>query len=107
MRLDGDPSATPLRRDCPAATPRLDWTGWLFVLIAAAAIVAVLYASGLASVGRQDARPHTVAPPADVVPDVQPMEPAPVTDADARAQNAELPPLPKALAPPPPLPLSG
>src|SRR3546814_2939104 len=91
MRLDGDPSATPLRRDCPAATPRLDWTGWLFVLIAAAAIVAVLYASGLASVGRQDARPHTVAPPADVVPDVQPMELAPVTEADARAQNADIP----------------
>lgn len=91
MRLDGDPSATPLRRDCPAATPRLDWTGWLFVLIAAAAIVAVLYSSELASVGRQDARPHPVAPPADVVPDVQPMELAPVTEADARAQNADIP----------------
>jgi spore germination cell wall hydrolase CwlJ-like protein len=68
-----------------------DWTGWLFVLIAVAAVVAVLFASNLTSSGgprHQHARP--VAPPADIVPEVAPMELAPVTEDDARAQNAEV-----------------
>ena len=80
MRREGDPKV-PLRRD---------WTGWLFVLIAMAAVVAVLHATQLASGGNRHTRPHPVAPPADVVPEVAPMDLAPVTEEDARAQNAEI-----------------
>ena len=81
MSLEGE-QAVPLRRD---------WTGWLFVLFSVAAIAAVLYASSHSGVGKHGARPHPVAPPADVVPEVAPMELAPVTEADAKAQNAEIP----------------
>jgi len=81
MRLEGE-QAMPLRRD---------WTGWLFVLITVAAIVAVLYASSHAGGGKHGVRPHPVAPPADVIPEVAPMELAPVTEADAKAQNGEIP----------------
>lgn len=80
MRLEGD-RAVLLRRD---------WTGWLFVLIAVAAVVAVLFASQPAGSGSRHAHTRPVAPPADVVPEVQPMELAPVTQDDARAQNAEV-----------------
>ncbi|KTE17736.1 cell wall hydrolase [Sphingopyxis sp. H115] len=76
-----DPSALPVGRD---------WTGWLFVLIAAVAIAAVLYHSGGGIVRDAAVRPHPVAPPADVVPDVPPMELAPVTEDDARAANARI-----------------
>ena len=81
MRLDGD-QPVPLRRD---------WTGWLFVLFAVAAIVGVLYANGEKDGAHYMARPHPVAPPADVVPDAPPMELAPVTEADARTQNLKIP----------------
>ena len=81
MRPEGE-QAMPLRRD---------WTGWLFVLMTAAAIVAVLYASNHAGAGKHGVRPHPVAPPADVVPEVAPVELAPVSEADAKAQNAEIP----------------
>jgi len=67
-----------------------DWTGWLFVLLAALAIAGVLYASSLTHGGRHSARAHPVAPPADIVPEVAPMELAPVTEDDARAQNSEV-----------------
>ncbi|MBE1526188.1 spore germination cell wall hydrolase CwlJ-like protein [Sphingopyxis sp. OAS728] len=68
-----------------------DWTGWLFVLIAVAAVVVVLYAShSTGSRGPRHAHARPVAPPADVVPEVAPMELAPVTEDDARAQNAEV-----------------
>src|SRR3546814_8532235 len=80
MRPDGD-HPVPLRRD---------WTGWLFVLFAVAAIIGVLYANGEKDGARYIARPHPVAPPADVVPDAPPMELAPVTEADARTQNAKI-----------------
>ncbi len=73
--------------DRPASWRR-DWTGWLFVLLAALAIGAVLHASG-DRVGRI-AQPRPVAPPADVVPEAPPMVLAPVTEADARAQNAAI-----------------
>ncbi|MGN6691125.1 MAG: cell wall hydrolase [Sphingopyxis sp.] len=81
MRLEDDQTVS-LRRD---------WTGWLFVLVTIAAIVAVLSASGHGAAGRHGARPHPVAPPADVVPEVAPVELAPVSEADARAANAEIP----------------
>ncbi|WP_447754463.1 cell wall hydrolase [Sphingopyxis fribergensis] len=81
MHPQDDRSALPLRRD---------WTGWLFVLLVAVAIGAVLYASSIDSAGTFTARPHPVAPPADVVPDVLPMELAPVTEDDARAANARI-----------------
>ncbi|HEY0596966.1 cell wall hydrolase [Sphingopyxis sp.] len=81
MHLQDDRSALPLRRD---------WTGWLFVLLVAVAIGAVLYVSRIDSAGTLGARPRPVAPPADVVPDVLPMELAPVTEDDARAANARI-----------------
>jgi spore germination cell wall hydrolase CwlJ-like protein len=82
MRPEGVETALPLRRD---------WTGWLFVLIAALAIGAVLYTNGAKNSARYMAPPHPVAPPADVVPEAPPMVLAPVTEADARAQNAKIP----------------
>lgn len=82
MPLHGDQTARPGGRD---------WTGWLFVLIAVAAVVAVLYASNVtSSSGPRHAHARPVAPPADIVPEVAPMELAPVTEDDARAQNAEI-----------------
>jgi hypothetical protein len=81
MRPEGDQSTLPLRRD---------WTGWLFVLLAAVAIGAVLYVSNPAAVGGFAMRPSAAAPPADVVPVVLPMELAPVTEDDARAANARI-----------------
>jgi spore germination cell wall hydrolase CwlJ-like protein len=81
MRPDGDQAAWPIWRD---------WSGWLFVLLAAAAIALVLYASDRSSERPLTARPHPVAPPADVVPDVLPMEFAPVAEDDARAANARI-----------------
>lgn len=71
-----------------AGAPRRDWTGWLFVLIAALAIGAVLYSSGNRIAPPK--RPHPIAPPADVVPEAPPMVLAPVTETDARAQNAAI-----------------
>ena len=81
MRADGE-QAVSLRRD---------WTGWLFVLLSFAAIAAVLYVSGHTEAGKHGHRPHPVAPPPDVVPDVAPVELAPVTEDDARTENAEIP----------------
>jgi spore germination cell wall hydrolase CwlJ-like protein len=81
MRPDGDQAAWPIWRE---------WSGWLFVLLAAAAIALVLYASDRSSERALAARPHPVAPPADVVPDVLPMEFAPVAEDDARAANARI-----------------
>ena len=81
MTAKDDQTALPLRRD---------WTGWLFVLIAAAAMVAVLYASHSTGTRKLAVHRQPVAPPADIVPEVAPMVLAPVTEADARAQNAEV-----------------
>ena len=81
MHLHDDQTALPSRRD---------WTGWLFVLIAIAAVVAVLYASHSTGPGQRAAHRQPVAPPADIVPEVQPLVLAPVTEDDARAQNAEV-----------------
>jgi len=81
MRPEGEQDTLPLRRD---------WTGWLFVLFAIVAIVGVLYASSRTNSGTRHVHARPVAPPADVVPEVAPMELAPVTEADARAQNAEV-----------------
>lgn len=81
MRPDGDQRALPVGRD---------WVGWLFVLLALAAIGVVLYASERADHGVIAARPHPAAPPPDVVPDVLPMVLAPVTEDDARAANARI-----------------
>ena len=97
MRLDGD-QPVPLRRD---------WTGWLFVLIAVAAIIGVLYANGEKDGAHYMARPHPVAPPAEVVPDAPPMELAPVTEADARTQNAEIPLVTKGFVAPRPFVYAG
>lgn len=69
---------------------RRDWTGWLFLLIVVAAIGGVLYANGEKTGARYMARPHPVAPPPDAVPEAPPMVFAPVTEADARAQNAAI-----------------
>jgi spore germination cell wall hydrolase CwlJ-like protein len=79
-----------LHDDQTALPSRRDWTGWLFVLIAIAAVVAVLYASHSTGPGQRAAHRQPVAPPADIVPEVQPLVLAPVTEDDARAQNAEV-----------------
>lgn len=63
--------------------------GWLFLLLAIAAITVVLVASNNDPVHR-GLQPHPVAPPADVVPDLPPMDLAPVTEDDARAANARI-----------------
>lgn len=98
MRPEGDPVTLPLWRE---------WSGWLFALLAFAAIGLVLHASrpdgGAGFVGR----PHPVAPPADVVPDVLPMELAPVTEDDARAANAKIPLVTKGFAVPRPFVYAG
>ena len=67
---------------------RRDWTGWLFVLLAVVVIVGVLAANPTHR--GSGAHPRPVAPPADVVPEAPPMVLVPVTEADARAQNAEI-----------------
>ena len=69
-----------------------DWTAWLFLLLASVAIGLVLYAvdsdpGGSALTDRSAPK----APPADVVPEVLPMELAPITTEDAQAQNAKIP----------------
>lgn len=81
MGPDGDQAALP---------PGRDWTGWLFVLLAAAIIGIVLYASDRSADRMLAARSHPFAPPADVVPEVLPMEFAPVAQDDARAANARI-----------------
>ncbi|MDR7060108.1 MULTISPECIES: cell wall hydrolase [unclassified Sphingopyxis] len=81
MHPPDDQTALPLRRD---------WTGWLFVLIVVAAVVAVIYASHSTGTRKHAAHRQPVAPPADIVPEVEPMVLAPVTEDDARAQNAEV-----------------
>lgn len=81
MRSNDDQAALPIGRDS---------TGWLFVLLAALAMAGVLYASSMTNSGQRSAHRRPVAPPADVVPEVAPMELAPVTESDARAQNAEV-----------------
>jgi hypothetical protein len=50
----------------------------------------VLYASDSSADRSLAARPHPIAPPADVVPEVLPMEFAPVAEDDARAANARI-----------------
>jgi spore germination cell wall hydrolase CwlJ-like protein len=59
-------------------------------LLTVAAVVAVLYASQLTGSAPRHVHARPVAPPADIVPEVAPMELAPVTEADARAQNAQI-----------------
>ncbi|OHD07610.1 cell wall hydrolase [Sphingopyxis sp. RIFCSPHIGHO2_12_FULL_65_19] len=81
MRPSGDQDALPRGRD---------WTGWLFALLALAAVIGVLHASHPAASGHRTTAARPAAPPADVVPDVAPVELAPVTEADARAQNAQV-----------------
>ena len=72
--------------------------GWFFVLLALAAIVAVLHASSRTASSPSGARPHPVAPPADIVPVAPPMELAPVTQDDARAANARIPMITRGIA---------
>ena len=81
-RPNGDQAALPLWRD---------WTGWTFALLAVAVVAVVLYLSNPTGPDRYGTRPHPVAPPADVVPEVLPMELAPIAEDDARAANARIP----------------
>lgn len=87
--------------------PRRESAGWLFVLLAVAAIVAVLYASSPAAPSSHRARPHPVAPPADIVPALPPMDLAPVTQDDARTANAEIPLVTRGLVAPYPFVYAG
>ncbi|PKP97186.1 MAG: cell wall hydrolase, partial [Alphaproteobacteria bacterium HGW-Alphaproteobacteria-13] len=95
-------------RERPQAVPlRRDGTGWLFLSLAVAAIVAVLHASSRTEPPPFKPRPHPVAPPADTVPDVPPMELAPMTEVDARAANARIPLVTRGLAAPRPFVYAG
>ncbi|MBL0767577.1 cell wall hydrolase [Sphingopyxis sp. DHUNG17] len=97
-----------MRSDATEALPLWrDGTGWLFVLIAVAAIVAVLHASDNQRGPGQLARPHPVAPPPDVVPEVPAMELAPIAEEDARAANARIPFVTTGLVAPAPFRYSG
>lgn len=83
MRPDPTQDTSPLWRE---------GAGWLFALLAIAAIAAVLHASGPGR-NRADAkvRPHPVAPPPEIVPAVEPMDLAPLTVEDAKAANDRIP----------------
>src|SRR3546814_16960456 len=83
MRPDEAPATLPLWRD---------GSGWLFALLALAAIAGVLYASAPGSGGKDArSRQNPVAPTAGVVPEVAPMELAPVTVEDPRTAHPRLP----------------
>jgi spore germination cell wall hydrolase CwlJ-like protein len=69
----------------------VDWRGWLFTAIAGAALVAVLAASDKPMPKAQLSKARPVAPPANIIPSVAPMELAPVSQDDARAANAKIP----------------
>src|SRR3546814_19020429 len=96
MRPDEAPATLPLWRE---------GSGWLFALLALAAIAGVLYASAPGSGGKDArSRQHPVAPPAEVVPEVAPLALAPVTVEDARTANARVPTIAKDFKPARPLP---
>jgi spore germination cell wall hydrolase CwlJ-like protein len=84
-----------------------EWAGWLFALLAVAAIGTVLNMTGRTALARPIERPHSAAPPADTVPDVPPMELAPVTQDDARAANARIPLVTQDIAAPRPFVYAG
>ena len=67
-----------------------DRLAWLFALLAIGAIIAVLYASSLSGPASYSVGIPPVAPPASTIPEVLPMELAPVTVDDARAANARI-----------------
>ena len=81
-----------MAREAPAATTPLwrDRSAWLFALLAVGAIIAVLYTSSLSGPARYSVGIPPVAPPANTIPEVLPMELAPVTVDDARAANAKI-----------------
>jgi spore germination cell wall hydrolase CwlJ-like protein len=68
-----------------------DWQGWLFVALATVAIALTLWHSGRNAPASPRAAPTPVAPPANVVPAVAPLELAPIPRDDARAANARIP----------------
>ncbi len=70
---------------------RRDWSAWAFALLSVAAIAAVLYASAASDAPRYSVRIPPAAPPANTIPEVLPMDLAPVDEADARAANAKIP----------------
>lgn len=83
MRPDETPSTLP---------PGRDWPGWLFALLAALAIGAVLHVSAPGPAANDtQRRPHPVAPPPEVLPPVEPMDLAPLTVEDAKAANDRIP----------------
>ena len=98
MLARGHPPMTPLRREI---------SGWLFLLLAALVIGAVLQASSRTAPMRPAAPPHLVAPPADIVPAPPPMILAPVTQDSARAANARIPLITQGVAAPRPFVYAG
>ena len=95
-------------RERPRSQPlRHEGAGWLFVLLAVAAIAAVLAAGSGTMPPSPGARPHPVAPPADVVPQVPPMELAPLARDDARAANARIALVTRGVAAPSPFVYAG
>lgn len=77
---------------CDTPPIRRDWAAWLFLILAASAILTVLIAvNSSANRSTQALHRTPLAPPADVVPAVLPMDLAPITTEDAKAQNAQVP----------------
>lgn len=77
----------------PKSAPgaKRDWAGWLFVTLVTFAIAFVLWASGTHRPASPLAIPIPAAPPADVVPVVEPVALKPLTLDDARVANASVP----------------
>lgn len=67
-----------------------DWLAWLFALLASAVIIIVLASTQGRSAVLVSTAPRPIAPPTDRVPQVAPVELAPVTRDDARAANARV-----------------
>lgn len=90
MRIGAASRALPLWRE---------WRGWLFALLCALAIGAVVHSSSpFAGTVGTAMRTALAAPPADIIPEVTPVELAPVTVEDARAANARIPLITKGFA---------
>ncbi len=78
--------------DQPTLPLRHDWPAWLFLLLTVVTIGVVLHLSSLGpAVMIRHSTAARPAPPAEVIPDVLPMELAPIASEDAKAANDLVP----------------
>lgn len=85
----------------PDDSPSLgrDWQAWLFAVLACATIILVLAATNGTAVGSVGSRARPIPLPANIIPQVAPVELAPVTRDDARMANARIPFVTRNIAP--------